>query len=130
MCAEFGAKPENLLAAVGPAIGPCCYGIGGEVEQQFRDAFYYADELLHLIPAGIAEPTAQNSMPAGQKLHLDLPAANRRQLLHAGLGADAVDLLPWCTRCRNDLFFSYRAERGVTGRMLAVIAGRHATAGA
>ena len=126
MCEEFGAEPRNLLAAIGPAIGPCCYSIGEEVEQHFRTGFRYAGALLGPGAAGTAthtEPASGDTgAPPEPKFHLDLPGANRRQLLDAGLRAEAVDLLPWCTRCRNDLFFSYRAEQGFTGRMMSVIA--------
>ena len=119
---EFGVNPENLLAAIGPAIGPCCYGIGEEVERQFRAAFRYTDQLL-LPPAAAPRPDrGQTGIQPGPNFHLDLPGANRRQLLDSGLRAEAVELLPWCTHCRNDVFFSYRAEQGSTGRMLSVIA--------
>ncbi len=122
MVGDFGVKSENLLAAIGPAIGPCCYGIGAEVEQQFRAGFRYADELLRPPAARACLTEPSGSEQTGPTAHLDLPEANRRQLLNAGLRAEAVDLLPWCTRCRNDLFFSYRAEQGSTGRMLSIIA--------
>ena len=129
MRSEFGTEPENLLAAIGPAIGPCCYEVGEEIGQQFRETFQYAEELLHQCSTlrtdcEPEEPSRlqADSASAGSKRLLDLPETNRRQLLDAGLSDTAIDLLPWCTRCRKDLFFSYRAERGLTGRMLSVIA--------
>jgi copper oxidase (laccase) domain-containing protein len=55
-----------------------------------------------------------------KKIFLDLVEANRRQLLAAGVAATHISASPLCTSCRTDLLFSYRAERGVTGRMMAV----------
>ena len=80
-------------AAVGPAIGPCCYEVGGEVAGPFRDRFG-ADVL------------------SGR--NLDLWAATERSLLEAGVGE--VDRFDLCTSCNPDLFFSHRRDRGVTGR--------------
>jgi len=57
----------------------------------------------------------------GPSLHLDLMEANRRQLLDAGVRAEAVTVLGDCTRCQNQRYFSYRAEQGFTGRMLSVV---------
>jgi copper oxidase (laccase) domain-containing protein len=56
----------------------------------------------------------------GPQLHLDLMEANRRQLLDAGLRADAITVVGDCTRCQNNRYFSYRAEQGFTGRLLSV----------
>ena len=129
---EFGSRPEDLRAAIGPAIGSCCYAVGEEVEHEFRSQFRYADELFREVydsepirkkyPMLFLNQRAPGHGDLGPALHLDLREANRRQLLDAGLPAGAVEVLPQCTSCRTDLFFSYRAEGGYTGRMLAVIA--------
>ncbi len=131
---EFGAKPENLVAAIGPSIGQCCYAVGDEVEAEFRSQFPYADELFREVydqdpvkkkyPMLFLNQRAPGHGDMGPGLHLDLAEANRRQLLHAGLRAESVEVLRYCTSCRGDLFFSYRAEHGRTGRMLAVIEAR------
>ena len=128
---EFGSAPEDLVAAVGPAIGQCCYGVGEEVEQEFRSQFAYAGELLREVydsdpvhkkyPLLFMSQRAPGHGEMGPSLHLDLQEANRRQLLAAGLPSDSVQVLGHCTSCRTDLFFSYRAEQGLTGRMLALI---------
>ncbi len=128
---EFGSKPEDLLAAIGPAIGQCCYAVGDEVEAEFRSQFHYADELFREVydedpvkkkyPMLFLNQRAPGHGDMGPGLHLDLAEANRRQLLDAGLHPASVEVLPYCTSCRGDLFFSYRAEHGRTGRMLAVI---------
>lgn len=102
---EFGSAPANLRAAIGPSIQQCCYNVGDEVRQQFYKEFSYADALFS----------------RNLKTHLDLAEANKRQLLAAGLSETTIEVIPLCTSCRTDLFFSYRAERGFTGRMLSVI---------
>jgi copper oxidase (laccase) domain-containing protein len=102
---EFGSAPQDLTAAIGPGIGQCCFAVGEEVRASFRARYAYADQLFS----------------GDTKLSLDLVKANRRQLLSAGLTPDAIFTLDACTSCRTDEFFSYRAERGRTGRMLAVI---------
>jgi polyphenol oxidase len=102
---EFGSQPADLLAAIGPGIGQCCFAVGAEVRELFSARYSYAEELF----------------TSTEKLRLDLVEANRRQLLAAGLAPNAIFKFNECTSCRTDVFFSYRAERGKTGRMLAVI---------
>ncbi|MFT4112446.1 peptidoglycan editing factor PgeF [Silvibacterium sp.] len=104
---EFGSEPEELVAAIGPGIGPCCYAVGNEVRQRFAERFPYADALFSLKDDG--------------SLHLNLWEANRQQLLAAGLKAKAVWVAEECTSCRVDRYFSYRKENGFTGRMFSVI---------
>jgi len=103
---EFGSHPEDLLAAIGPAIGSCCYSVGEELRTKFQSEFPYAGELFQQVGPGI---------------HLDLFEANRRQLLSAGLAPESISLAGGCTACQPQLFFSHRASRGRAGRMLSVI---------
>ncbi len=102
---EFGSQPADLIAAIGPGIGQCCFAVGAEVRELFGAKYSYSEELF----------------TGTEKLRLDLVEANRRQLLASGLAPEAAFAFNECTSCRTDLFFSYRAERGRTGRMLAVI---------
>jgi YfiH family protein len=102
---EFGSHPKDLTAAIGPGIGQCCFEVGPEVRDRFAGQFSYAHELF--------TPQA--------KPRLDLVAANRRQLLAAGLDLESIFSIDLCTSCRTDLFFSYRAEHGKTGRMMSAI---------
>lgn len=113
MMREFGSQPADLMAAIGPGVGPCCYAVGDELLKEFQTQFSYAGELFYEVGDGPSQ--------IQPSLHLDLIEANRRQLLAAGLEADAIQIMGGCTCCRTDLFYSYRAERGVTGRMMAVI---------
>ncbi len=108
--ADFGSAPEDLTAAIGPAIGVCCYAVGEEVETRFRAAFPYASDLVQ--------------QHAGAT-HLDLAEANRRQLLAAGLPPQRIFLTQQCTACARWngrlRFFSHRAEQGHTGRAMGLI---------
>ncbi len=131
---EFGSRPEDLIAAIGPGIGQCCYAVGEEVRGEFESQFAYADELFREVydsdPVKMKYPLlfltarAPGHSDIGPSLHLDLVEANRRQLLDAGLHPGAISVVGDCTSCRNDRYFSYRAEHGFTGRMLSVIAIR------
>ena len=105
MVREFGSQPEDLTAAIGPGIGRCCFAVGAEVRSLFTARYPYSEELFS------AHPT----------LSLDLVEANRRQLQTVGLRQEAIFALDACTSCHTEQFFSYRAERGSTGRLMAVI---------
>jgi len=110
MSEEFGARAGDVRAAVGPAALGCCYEVGPEVVEAFRARFPRADSLL--------APTR-----AGHAL-INLHEANRAQLAEAGVRAERVHLLPLCTICRPELFFSYRRDKpvhGRTGRLLSVV---------
>ncbi len=128
---EFGSRPEDLTAAIGPGIGACCYAVGEEVRSEFESQFAYAPQLFSEVfdsdpirekyPMLFLTARAPGHSALGPSLHLDLKEANRRQLLDAGLRPDDVSLIPDCTSCRTDLYFSHRAEHGFTGRMMSVI---------
>lgn len=129
---EFGTRPEDVIAALGPAIGPCCYEVGPEVAQAFSAQFAGATEWFEGPFERLAtdeEPNPLpwlNMMPPGhdpppQRVRLDLRAANRWQLMHAGLNPRNIAVSNLCTGCRTDLFFSYRKEGAATGRLMSVI---------
>ena len=131
MRAEFGCRPEDLIAAIGPGVGACCYAVGEEVLSEFESQFQYAREVFHEVystdvvrtkyPMLFLTQRAPGHSPIGPELHLDLVEANRRQLLAAGLKARAIKAVGGCTSCETELFFSHRASRGHAGRMMAVI---------
>jgi hypothetical protein len=128
---EFGSRPEDLIAAIGPAIGPCCYQVGEELLSEFESQFAYGRELFHEVydsdpvrtryPMLFLTQRAPGHSPIGPSLHLDVAEANRRQLLDAGLKPESIQMIGGCTSCHRDLFFSHRASRGRAGRMLSVI---------
>jgi polyphenol oxidase len=128
---EFGSKPENLIASIGPGIGQCCYSVGDEVRQQFESQFPYAAELFREVcdsdpvkekyPMLFLTARAPGHSELGPGMHLDLVEANRRQLLSAGLREGSIFVTGQCTGCNPDRFFSHRMERGFTGRLMSVI---------
>jgi purine-nucleoside/S-methyl-5'-thioadenosine phosphorylase / adenosine deaminase len=128
---EFGTRAEDVYAAIGPGIQRCCYEVGEELKEQFESQFGYASELFH--PVQDSDPVREkypmlfmNQRAPGHgdlciKLHLDLREANRRQLLALGVPEKNISALPDCTACNTRKFFSHRAEKGKTGRMMAVV---------
>jgi polyphenol oxidase len=125
---EFASKPEDILAAIGPSIGPCCYEVGAEFvtkfSAQFADAHEYFDEALtgdEPNPLQWLNRYPPGHQPLPKNVHLDLRKANRSQLLTAGLRAKNIFSSELCTGCHTDLFFSYREEGTQSGRMLSVI---------
>ncbi len=110
MRAEFNTKPQDLICAIGAAATGKNYEIGQDVIDAFRENFSNVENIF--------TPTR-----AGHAL-VDLPLANKQQLLIAGVSPENIYAAPFCTIERTDLFFSYRAEKklyGKTGRLLSVI---------
>jgi polyphenol oxidase len=125
---DFGAKPAELLAAIGPAIGGCCYKVGTEVASVFHAQFPNASEWFDELRTGDEPNPLQwlNMQPPGHQpppkgVLLDLRKANRAQLLEAGLCDKNIFTSDLCTACRRDLFFSYRKEVALSGRLMSVI---------
>jgi YfiH family protein len=125
----FKSDPRNLVAAIGPGVRGCCYEVGEEVRTKFETQFAYANSLFREVKESdpvrdkypllflTARAPGHSELPV--KLFLDLVEANRRQLLDAGVLAKNIDTAAPCTACHPDLLFSFRAEKGVTGRMMA-----------
>ncbi len=110
---EFASTPADILAVIGPAIGPCCYEVDEVVFREFdkkRGESFFA-----------------RCEKEGQWM-FDLPAANRFQLLDAGVPPDNIFSADICTSCNRDTFFSHRGEHGGTGRQLNFIMLRQADA--
>lgn len=105
---QAGSAPGDLVVAIGPSIGPCCYEVDAPVLERLEAAF----------PGGW-EPWVTPKGPG--KWMLDLWRANMDQLGAAGIRSERIDLLGLCTGCRPDLLFSYRRERGA-GRLVTVAA--------
>jgi purine-nucleoside/S-methyl-5'-thioadenosine phosphorylase / adenosine deaminase len=129
---ELGTRPEDVVAALGPGIGRCCYEVGSEVardfDAQFPNARQWFDGPFDAIASGESDPNwlpwltrkPPGHAPAPLKVHLDLIAANRAILADAGVPQRQISVSGLCTACRTDLLFSYRCER-TTGRMIAAI---------
>jgi purine-nucleoside/S-methyl-5'-thioadenosine phosphorylase / adenosine deaminase len=125
---QFGSEPGDLLAAIGPSIGPCCYEVGTEVAATFAAKFANAAEWFDELRTGDEPNPLQwlNMMPPGhqpppKKVLLDLRKANRAQLLEAGVPQANISVSGLCTSCRRDLLFSYRKEGAQSGRLMALI---------
>jgi len=107
---EYDAKPEDLRVAIGASAGPCCYEVGSEVIEAFTKRFADGEKLFTETRPGHAM--------------VDLLMANRDQLESAGVLPERIHTAPICTMCRTDLFFSYRKEKslhGKVGRLMAVV---------
>jgi polyphenol oxidase len=128
---EFGSRAEDLVAAIGPGVGQCCYAVGEEVLSEFESQFTYGPELFREVDSSDPVPTRHPMMfmtrrapghtSPGSGIHLDLIEANRRQLLAAGLQPGAIQVVGACTNCHPELFFSHRGSQGRCGRMMSVI---------
>ena len=114
---EFDSRPADLVAAIGPHIGVCCYEVGTDVV----DAFASAGFERHLIDRWFpARPPARGSRTP-PPLRLDLGQANQDQLVLAGVPEDQIHRCNLCTAEHLDVFTSYRAEREAAGRLVAAI---------
>ncbi len=131
----YGTRPSDVRAGLGPGVGRCCYPVGLEVVQKFHAQFPAARDWFdgpfdRLVSDDSPNPLQWlNQMPPGHQpppptANLDLIAANRWQLLEAGLAPRNVQDSGLCTVCNVSRLFSYRAERGHTGRLLGAIAIR------
>ena len=99
---EMGAETESIYAAIGPCIGKCCYEVSGDVALQF-DKKHYTEK------------------PDG-KYMLDLQQANFDIIADAGVPSENISASDICTKCRNDLFFSHRGQKGTSGTLGGIIA--------
>jgi polyphenol oxidase len=126
----FATNPRDIKAAIGPGIGGCCYEVGEEVrikfESQFEDGASLfretkdSDPVREKYPLLFLTARAPGHSELPKKLFLDLVEANRQQLLAAGVPKKNIEASPLCTNCHPELLFSYRAEKGKTGRMMGV----------
>jgi hypothetical protein len=104
MARAYDVKPENVTAAIGPSIGPCCYTVGEELPAKFA-----------------RHPEATNWFRRHEGLRLDLWRATRDQLLRAGLRPEHIHACELCTFDHPTLFPSYRRDRNAAGRLVAAI---------
>lgn len=102
MIDEFGCNPENIIALIGPSIGKCCFEVQDDVKAQ----------IIKTIDENFHKEVCDNNK-------LDLKLINKFQLLSNGV--KKIDVCEYCTSCKNELFFSYRKEKGHTARHSSVI---------
>jgi YfiH family protein len=111
MAERFGSKPEDMIAAIGPAACGRCYEVGADVAAEFKTEF--SETRAFLLPAATPE-----------KFLLNTPAANATQLIQSGLRIENIQVLPYCTMHQSDLFFSHRKDGSTgspQGRQLSII---------
>ncbi|MEK7773785.1 MAG: peptidoglycan editing factor PgeF [Deltaproteobacteria bacterium] len=102
----YGARAKDILCALGPYIGPCCYTIGEDAASMFKSSFGDTKGFMERSNGGYS---------------LDIGLLNVRQLISAGVSEGNISFNPSCTSCNNRLFFSYRKDNGRTGRQLSFI---------
>jgi len=100
MGTRYGCRARDILAGIGPSIGPCCFVVNEDVASQFQKPLF-GDNCVLTDPDGIK---------------VNLPGANRAALLRSGLLPGNVEMAGYCTACSLDIFFSHRGEKGDTGR--------------
>lgn len=132
---EFGTRPRDVVAALGPAIGRCCYQVGSDVAKSFAaqfpnaaewfegpfDQLAYGEDPLWLPWLTMMPP---GHVPPPPRVQLDFRASNRWQVIDAGVPEKQIDVSDLCTACRTDLLFSYRRDGAKAGRMMSVIGVR------
>lgn len=107
MKSQYGSDARDLLAAIGPSIGSCCYEVDAVAANAFRG---------HRCSEAFLRPGERKN-----RWMLDLVEANRVQLLNEGLCAEHIDTSGLCTKCRPDVFFSHRGSGGITGRQISFL---------
>ena len=101
---KYDSSPYDIMAAIGPAIGKCCFEVDAAtvnyfLKQKDHEAFLFPGETPN-------------------KWMVDLAEANRRQIINCGIPEENIDISNLCTSCRQDLFFSHRGSGGITGRLI------------
>jgi YfiH family protein len=111
-CKDFGSKPSDILAGIGPSIGPCCFEVGQDVEVEFAAAFPAWREMI-IRPA---------ETPG--KSYVDLWTTNRLILEKAGVRPEHITVTDLCTKCHDEYFHSHRRmgnERGTQAAFLELM---------
>ena len=109
MVRDYGCRAENILAAIGPGIGPCCFETHGDVPDGLR--------------SGLGEDAAPfiRPLPKPEKFSVDLKGANARWLERTGLRREHIAVCDACTACNLDIFWSHRVQGSARGSMAAMI---------
>jgi copper oxidase (laccase) domain-containing protein len=103
----YGTKPEDCLVGIGPSIGPDCFEVGPEVAQDFKDNFDNWREFTEPFGDG--------------KFIIDLWKVNKLMLTELGVPYENITVSGFCTKCNEELFFSFRRDKGRTGSMSAIM---------
>lgn len=103
---DFGSKPEDIIAAIGPSLGQCCFEVDKDVADIFLSVNKKYEKFMKII---------------GNKYNFDLWAINKYIMINEGLKEENIEISGLCTKCNNDLFFSHRGQQGKRGLMLGMI---------
>jgi len=114
---EFGTHPSNVVVAIGPSIGPCCYQVGSDLV----DAFAAAGHERYLIDRWFSTPPPPRGSHERRQLRLNVAGANRDQLVLAGVPEGQIHDVGLCTAMHLDVLTSYRAEKENAGRIAGII---------
>jgi len=123
MKTNYGTRAADVVAAVGPSIGPCSYIVGEEVRDTFGESGWSDTQLASWF-ANVEHASTRDSQLATSNVTLDLWRANRDQLVAAGVPEQSVYVAELCTACNPNAFYSYRRDGKGTGRMVGFIARR------
>jgi YfiH family protein len=141
MQAHFGTRPSDLVAAIGPSIGPCCYQVGADVVDAFHAAGFAGEQICEWFrpEADDLDTPRQRSWrktpvvrdaghsvlrASAARYLLDVPKANIDQLSAAGLQPANIGACRLCTACHPSVFHSYRRDGAGTGRLAGAIRPR------
>ena len=106
MCRDYGCRREDILAAVGPSIGPCCFEVDAPVYEAFARLSVFDESCVRR---------------RGEKFDINLWETNRRMLMRAGVREEHITVTDLCTRCHPDVFWSHRATGGIRGSLAGFI---------
>lgn len=108
MCKDYGCRREDIRAAIGPSIGPCCFEVDDPVYTEFIQMDNWQESFVKIKEGG--------------KYDIDLWAVNRQILLDAGIAPDHITVTDLCTKCHPDLFWSHRVTGNDRGSLAGFIA--------
>lgn len=103
---KFDSNPNHIKVVIGPSLGQCCFEVDEDVKERFLTANKFYENFMLI---------------KGLKYHFNLWEINKYQLLNKGIKIENIEISSLCTKCRNDLFYSHRAQKGIRGLMCGMI---------
>ena len=107
MLNNFGSNPEDIVAIIGPAIGPCCYEVSEDLVDKFNTIVTNKDFKFYIIKE--------------DRFHIDLTKINSYLLEKCGVKKENIHNLNICTSCQNDKFYSYRKDNKTDKRIGTIV---------
>lgn len=107
MVTRFKCSPENIVSAIGPSIGKCCFEVGNEVKEKFINKISWSENFC----------TKKDE----EKTYIDLQGIVKQTLINSGLRSENIFISNICTKCNKDMFFSHRGDMGKTGSLAAIM---------